>query len=193
MGGEGQQVDPEPLEREIALRYELGGIAMDHDAALAGGLGNLDQRLKRSHLTLGSGQGRQPRRRRQQLIELVEPHHPLPIDRPFSNAPPLGLELVSRSDHRWMLHCRDHHTAWSKTRGTAEEGEMDGFSRPRGDDQLIRADTKTLSHTPAGPLEGLRSCQPCSMETAGVCPGRLLELLHDRDHLRQRRCRGGSI
>ena len=79
---------------------------------------------------LGCNQGNQSGWRGQQPIELLEPQYALPINGPFSNAPVHGFQLVRRSDHRRMLHRRDHQPARDKTGGTAEQGKVHGFRRP---------------------------------------------------------------
>ena len=86
--------------------------------------------MQRTNLALGCDQGNQPGWSRQQPFELVEPQNALAINRPFSDAPAQRFELVGRSDHRRMLHRRDHQPARDKTIGTAEQGEVNGFRRP---------------------------------------------------------------
>ena len=130
MGGEGQQINPEPLEGEATLGHKLGGIAMDDDAALAAGPSDRADRLQCTHLALGCNQGNQSGWSGQQPIELIEPQYALPINGPFGNAPAQGVQLVRRSDHRRMLHRRDHQPARDKTGGTAEQGKVHGFRRP---------------------------------------------------------------
>ena len=86
MGGEGQQINAEPLEGEAPLGHKLGGIAMDDDASLAAGPSNRADRLQCTHLALGCIQGNQSGWSGQQPIELIEPQYALPINGPFGNA-----------------------------------------------------------------------------------------------------------